>query len=304
MPNVEENSIRLESSIILIGLFFAFFGSKANQLLEPTDSLSFKRRNFVVASHVIGSGAILGGLSYTWYRNTDQTAFHWFNDNDQWLGMDKVGHLFSAFQITRIGTLNYQWAGFNRKQSVLYSAISATSFLTVIELLDGYSDSWGASWGDLAFNTVGVGLAAIAQERNKLQFNLKFSYRINDFAQYRPKVLGSSGIEELLKNYNGQTYWLTVSNSKHLSWLGLSFGYGATGMTGGDQNVSENESGQMIPSFQRSPISRMSLDIQWDKIKTNNIYLKTFLKGISYIKMPFPSLDYHWSSQQLNFAWY
>jgi hypothetical protein len=34
---------------------------------------------------------------------------------------------------------------------------------------------------------------------------------IPQYAQYRPNVLGSSLAEQILKDYNGQTYWLSVN---------------------------------------------------------------------------------------------
>jgi hypothetical protein len=39
----------------------------------------------------------------------------------------------------------------------------------------------------------------------------KFSFHTTQYAQYRPNVLGSSLAEQILKDYNGQTYWLSVN---------------------------------------------------------------------------------------------
>jgi hypothetical protein len=39
----------------------------------------------------------------------------------------------------------------------------------------------------------------------------KFSFHTTQYAQYRPNVLGSSLAEQMLKDYNGQTYWLSVN---------------------------------------------------------------------------------------------
>jgi hypothetical protein len=59
--------------------------------------------------------------------------------------------------------------------------------------------------------------------------------------QYRQtNVLGSSLAEQMLKDYNGQTYWLSVnlhSFYKNPKWLNLAIGYGANGMlTGNGEN--------------------------------------------------------------------
>jgi hypothetical protein len=60
----------------------------------------------------------------------------------------------------------------------------------------------------------------------------KFSFHTTQY-QYRPNVLGSSLAEQMLKDYNGQTYWLSVNlhsfykGSKIPKWLNLAIGYGA-----------------------------------------------------------------------------
>jgi hypothetical protein len=50
-----------------------------------------------------------------------------------------------------------------------------------------------------------------------------FSYHA--YAQYRPNVLGSSLAEQMLKDYNGQTYWLSIYTpsikAQNPKWLNL-----------------------------------------------------------------------------------
>ena len=63
----------------------------------------------------------------------------------------------------------------------------------------------------------------------------KFSFHTTKYASLRPNVLGSSLSEEIFKDYNGQTYWLSVNlhsffkSSKLPKWLNLAAGYGADG---------------------------------------------------------------------------
>jgi hypothetical protein len=69
----------------------------------------------------------------------------------------------------------------------------------------------------------------------------KFSFHTTQYAQYRPNVLGSSLAEQMLKDYNGQTYWLSVNTpsikAQNPKWLNLAIGYGANGMlTGNGEN--------------------------------------------------------------------
>ena len=68
---------------------------------------------------------------------------------------------------------------------------------------------------------------------NEARIKPKFSFTPTSFAQERPNVLGNGLHEEILKDYNGQTYWLSVDlyaflneESKFPKWLNFVFGYG------------------------------------------------------------------------------
>ena len=294
----------MKSSVVVIGLFFVFQMGFGQHFLTPADSLSIKRRNAVFASHTLGGIGTLSYLSIAWYGAEQQSRFHWFNDNDQWLGMDKWGHAITAYQITRIGEMNYKWTGCSAIRSRRNAALTSLIFLSSIEILDGFSPLWGASWGDLLSNVSGIGLAYFNNENHLIQYNMKFSFRPNNISDYRPEVLGSNLLEQSLKNYNGQTYWLTFSHKNIVPWLGFSMGYGADGMTGGKENVEINEAGENVPNFIRTPITRLSLDVQLDKIHTSYPWLNTVLKGMSFIKIPFPSIDYRWKEGKLGASWY
>jgi hypothetical protein len=46
-------------------------------------------------------------------------------------------------------------------------------------------------------------------------------------------------------------------------------------------------------SYSESSYYLLSLDIDWTKIKTNSGFLKVVLKGMTFIKLPFPALEYN-----------
>ena len=103
-----------------------------------------------------GSGlyaATLIGLNHLWYANEPQSSFHFFNDNKEWLQVDKVGHAATAFHISRAGVEVFEWAGLPRKKAILWGGLSGMIFQTPIEILDGFSSAYGASWGDVIANT-------------------------------------------------------------------------------------------------------------------------------------------------------
>ena len=49
--------------------------------------------------------------------------------------------------------------------------------------------------------------------------------------------------------------------------------------------------GKEIPYYRRFRQYYLSLDIDFSKIKTNSRFIKTVFKSISYIKVPFPTIE-------------
>ena len=253
---------------------------------------------------LLGEGAVyVGGLcalNSLWYKDYPHTSFHSFNDNDEWLQMDKAGHAFSAYQLTRTGISLYKWTGV--KKSLVYGAVSSFLFLSTIEVLDGFSSAWGASPGDVVANVAGCGLASfqeLAWQEQRIQ--VKFSYSPSEFARYRPNVLGSNFTRQLFKDYNAQTYWLSINPSSFikrsrpvfLSFLNIAIGYGANGMIGGKVNPILDDNGMVNPVFNRYRQFYISGDIDLSRIKNKNIFFKKLLAAFGCIKIPFPAIEFN-----------
>ena len=239
-------------------------------------------------------------LNQAWYSQYKSSSFHFFNDNDEWLQMDKCGHMYTTYQTGRLMMDAFQWAGANRTSKMVFGGLSGLAYMTAIEVMDGYSSGWGFSWGDMAANAIGSGLA-IGQEAlwHKQRFLLKFSYRPSDYAQYRPDQLGSSFSERLLKDYNGQTYWLSINPSTFMSqetkfprWLNIAVGYGADGMIGASYNniVVMDPQGN-TKNFTRYRQVYLSLDVDLTRIRTRSKFLKTVFTCLNTVKVPFPNLE-------------
>lgn len=289
-------------AVFIVGLFFMlnFNTSSAQNFLSPSDSLNIKRLNFVKYSGLGGSAVVLGGLSYLWYSEYDAVPFHFFDDSNQWLMMDKIGHAVSAYYGGAFGYQSLKWAGYSERKSALYGGLYGFGFLLGVELLDGVSSGWGASPADLLANTIGASLfigQQLAWKEQRLVF--KFSYWPSKFAKYRPGLLGDSHWNRWLKDYNGQIYWASINvksflhkSSKFPTWLNLAFGYSGDGMLGGSFNPEFNNSGELLPKYDRNREFYLSLDIDLKKIKTKNKVLKTILYTASFIKIPFPAIGY------------
>ncbi|NOX46360.1 MAG: DUF2279 domain-containing protein [Chlorobi bacterium] len=291
--------------LLIFGMVFLFAGkaqAQSTPYFVPSypDTLHKKRLTLVLGSQGVAYGSMITILYQAWYKNYPQSKFHWFDDNDEWLQMDKIGHATTAAYFGKFGYEFYRWAGVERKKAIWIGGSAGFIFLTTIEILDGFSEQWGASSGDLIANTAGTALF-IGQQLgwDEQRFYMKWSYHPSEYAQYRPDLLGSGGIESALKDYNGQTYWLSgnvkaflPSRSKFPSWLSVSVGYGASGMTGAKQN-SEFYKGEEIPEFTRYRQYFLSLDVDLSRIKTRSRTLKFFLNLANFIKIPFPTLEYN-----------
>ncbi|WP_241489651.1 DUF2279 domain-containing protein [Lacinutrix algicola] len=268
-----------------------------NNFFKPSDTLNVKRRNIVVFSEVAIGGLTLLGLNQLWYADYERSKFHTIDDNNEWLQMDKFGHVFSSYQLGKFGVQTLRWSGVSQKDQLLYGATLGFSFLTAVEVLDGFSSEWGFSWGDFTANTAGAGLY-IGQELlwEEQRIVMKYSFHRTQYATQRPDKLGNGLLEEALKDYNGQTYWLSANvhsffkNSKIPEWLNVAIGYGGEGMLSGNEGLIVNN---MLINQNRQRQLYLSLDVDLTKIKTDSELLKSIFSVFNSIKVPFPTVEFN-----------
>lgn len=270
---------------------------------QRSDTTNIRKGRVIGVSAVAGTAYVGGmiGLYHLWYKGYDQSEFHTINDNKAWLQVDKVGHVFSAYQMGRWVHTAYDWAGLDNKRSAIIGGSYAFVFLTTVEIFDGFSKNWGFSWGDVAANAAGTALFMGQQLGWKEQrLNLKFSYWPTDYPQYNPDVLGKNHIERIMKDYNGQTFWLSInpqsfSSSKKIfpKWLNIAVGYGATGMFNTYDNDLRFGDSYPADTYNRTRQFYLSLDIDLTKIKTNSEFLRLLLSAVNTLKIPFPTLEYN-----------
>jgi len=265
---------------------------------EETQELNKKRLKGVL----IGAGALyitaMIGLYQIWYKDYPQSSFHFFNDNDEWFQMDKVGHFTTAYFLSYLGHESLIYCGLDSKNSMWFAGGASFLFLTTIEVFDGFSKEWGASAGDFLSNTSGIILYTAQQHYWKEQkLMMKYSFHQTVNADYRPDLLGNNFVENLVKDYNGQSYWLSANiksilpNLPHIpDWLNLAAGYSADGMIGAFDNHSFHFN-QDVSDISRHRQYFISLDIDLSKIKVNSQVLKMILKGANFIKIPFPAVE-------------
>ena len=276
--------------------FTCFSQSKLNQFLKPSDTLNISRRNTLVISEASVVGLSLLGLNSLWYNDFDRSKFHTIDDGNEWKQMDKVGHAFTAYNLGRVGAELLNWSGVGKKDQLIYGASLGFAFLTTVEIFDGFSEEWGFSWSDIGANAFGTGLY-VGQELlwDEQRIVLKYSFHRSRYASQRPNTLGKGFLEEAIKDYNGQTYWLSANlssffkESKLPKWLNVAFGYGADGMLTGNNETVDN----MFTNQNQIRQYYLSFDVDLNRIKTNSQVLKTIFSVLNVIKVPLPTIEYN-----------
>jgi uncharacterized protein YfiM (DUF2279 family) len=269
----------------------------------PADTIQFnllkrKKLSYTLSASAISLTGMAILLNEAWYKNHDRSSFHFYDDSGEWLQMDKAGHFFTSYALSLAGIELMRNTGMDNTSAIWYGSLYGPIFLSVIEVLDGFSAGWGFSPADMAANFAGPALA-VSQEvlTGHQHIRLKYSYRQSSLAQYRPEVLGRNLPERMLKDYNGQAYWISVNISGLTGssfvmpgWLNFAVGYSAGGMLGAyaDSYISDYE-----PYMVRYRQFFLAPDIDLSRIHTSSKAVNYILKALNFIKIPSPALEYN-----------
>jgi len=239
-------------------------------------------------------------LGTVWYANEELSHFHFFDDSREWQQMDKVGHALGGYHASKWMISLYRWSGQEKKKALIKGGLYGFLAMSSIEVFDGFGKKWGASVYDVGANFVGSGLAVMNQHLwNENRIQLKVSYWPSEYTgkEAYEDLFGTNPAEWLVKDYNGQTLWMSVrvhsflpeSRFKQIypQWLNLAVGYGAEGMIGGYHEdpwdeIREREYRQLY----------LSLDIDLSNIPTRSGFLKTLLNVASIIRIPLPAIQF------------
>tara|TARA_B100000035_G_scaffold159242_1_gene135782 strand:- start:30 stop:905 length:876 start_codon:yes stop_codon:yes gene_type:complete len=277
-------------------LFYVFLILLFNNNLFSTNfSINPKEKNkklnqlilYEVGTYSLG----LVAMNELWYKNYPKSNFHFINDNSSWLQMDKMGHITTSYYSGINGIKIYRWAGIDEKKAIWIGGLRGTFYNSIIEILDGFSENWGASMGDFASNSFGS-FIAISQELywKEQRILIKYSYSRSDLSYQNSELFGDNFFQRTFKDYNGQTYWISmninsmfkVDNSQFPDWLNLALGHSAKDMTSPNNTTNDGRYRQFFLSF----------DIDLMRIKSKNKILNVLSNVFGYIKIPFPTIEY------------
>jgi hypothetical protein len=270
--------------------------------IAPTPPLK-SRVWAVAAGHMAVWTSSYLALNKAWYDGFPKSNFHFFNDNTEWNQVDKAGHNWTAYQVSRLSAGLWKWSGLSECKSALLGGLSGLAYQSIIEIQDAYSAEWGFSWGDMAANFAGAATFVSQQlgwHEQRLQFKLSYwGYDYDADAKLRRNQLfGNSLPERMLKDYNSQTYWLSANvasflqHSKWPAWLNMAVGYKSNGMLGGFDNKWNDKTGNTFsrPDIQRVRYFALSPDVDLTKIHSNKKWVRTLLYVANMVKIPAPAL--------------
>ena len=306
-------SVAGKALLVLICLGMLPLRSQAQtSIVDPADSLD---KNRLIAVTTTMGAAYIGsmvGLNYLWYKDYPRSSFQFFNDNKEWNQMDKAGHMQTAYFQSLWSMKALEWSGVEKKKAAWYGAAMGFVFQSTIEVLDGFSEKWGASPGDIAANAAGS-LTMVSQELlwGEQRISLKYSMHSYNYpsgiAEERARALyGNSFIERMLKDYNGQAYWMSFNTAsffrgqKRMKWLNVALGYGSGGMYGGFQNSwIDNDGNTVVFPEERYRQFFLSLDADLTKIPVKRKGFKPLLYILNVFKMPAPAIEINTKGQIL-----
>jgi hypothetical protein len=279
------------TKLLLLFILYAHLVHAQAQHSDTVDA-SINRRGLRIATVSAGVvyGGMIVGLNELWYKDSGRQPFAFFDDTREWKQIDKLGHFYSGFYLSFGASKGLQHFNVPRRKADLIGAIAGFGMLVPIEVLDGFSEAYGASVGDVVADGAGA-LFFLGQQRlwSEVRLVPKFSFHTTRYSKLRPELLGE-GASRMLKDYNGQTYWLSADVDKFFTfpkWLNVAVGYGAEGMIyARDEQHAAN--GYLAPRRQ----FYLSLDPDLSSIRTRSRLVKTLLFVASMVKIPSPTLEF------------
>lgn len=211
--------------------------------LEPVQPINFSpEQNKIhygkLAVVTSGTALSVGILHYhqsrAWWQAT-KTKFHFQNDWEYALWIDKLGHWWGATAIQHIFSSSLSWSNFSSQSSMILSSILAFTYQLYVETYDGYASNWGFSPGDALFDFCGAFYPLLQYYIPPLKnINLKLSYYPSKRLIHKDPSDSLYRNKFIIDDYEGQSFYLSFKINNMLpeslekfwpDFLCLSLGY-------------------------------------------------------------------------------
>lgn len=252
---------------------------------------------FGVASLTLIAYGAAYGLVFEkgWWSGDESRGFHFENDFDYALNLDKLGHFAAGVAIGEFFYEGYRWAGTSEFQAYLFAGLSALATHIAIDVKDGFAPDWGFSIFDVLSGGLGGFLPMAERYVPAFKYiDLKWSYWINTNAYYNHEHDASGGI--FTDDYVNHTYWLSLKPYRLLpeaarkyypSWLAI-----AVGLSIDDSIFLE----EPHPKPHREVY--IALDYDLEAFRPQSRMARTIIKALNYFKLPAPTIqvypEFHW----------
>jgi len=282
IPNAkhfELKSFQLEKRTILL--------DPINEIQKQIDPLETELNYPLLAG--IGSGLL--GISYgvqvyqknAWWKD-QRTKFHFYNDWEYALWIDKTGHLYGTYMAAHIFSAGLEGANVQAEAKAWCSSALALSFQLFVEVQDGFGPQWGFSPGDAYADVLGAAFPVFQYYYPYLHnFDIKFSYFPADLYKKDPE---SGQTHIVMDDYAGQKYWLALKLKNMLpekishywpEFLCLALGVGVRELDGSGHGKRD---------------VYLALDLDAETIPLYGKYWEFVKSSLNYIHFPMPGIRF------------
>ena len=216
-----------------------------------------------------------------WWQGP-RAPFRFENDWIYALNVDKLGHMYAGYLLSRVFRYSLEWSGFSEHTSMFYGSVLGLSYQLYVEVEDGFHRVYGFSPGDAFFNMIGATIPLAQWTFPVLRnFTLKYSYWPS--TGYTNELKAGQG-KAFLDDYQGTTVWLAMDphflmgnrlSDAIPSWLGLAFGIGA-------RDLDESGGGRRQATI--------ALDYNFSRIETGSSFLHAVLTVVDFFHLPAPGI--------------
>ncbi|MFH1197662.1 MAG: DUF2279 domain-containing protein [bacterium] len=233
-----------------------------------------------IGAIALGAGTIVHFYQANAWWKDQRTAFHFQNDWDYALWVDKIGHFYGAHILSHFFAVGMEASNFDPGDAALYSSIAAFAFQLYVEIEDGFGAQWGFSPGDATGDFLGAAYSFSQYQFPVLKnFNLKASYYPSE--EYRN---GQHNDGNTFDDYEGQKFWISFKMKELLPksiakyWpaiLQLAAGYGVKNLDGSGGGTKE---------------FYIAFDLDLEEIPLYGKFWQFWKSTLNYFHMPMPGI--------------